>query len=223
MGHAIGARAEVGRIFLYPMRFEDFMRVGILLVAMLISAPAALRGQAQGTATLPTAEQQVAAAVLPLPEGMRAGAAVLGYRTPGALTELRKGSNGMTCLADDPAAPAFHVACYHESLEPFMARGRALRAEGVKGGMVDSTRFKEIKAGTLKMPSGPAALYSLSGPAGSWDPATNAVKEVRALYVVYIAGATSASTGLPTIPAPGLPWIMFPGTPKAHIMFVPEM
>jgi hypothetical protein len=161
--------------------------------------------------------------VLALPESMRGGATVLGYRAAGTLSELRKGGNGMTCLADDPESPAFHVACYHESLEPFMARGRALRAQGVKGGMVDSTRFKEIKEGTLRMPSTPAALYSLSGAAGSWDPATNAVKDGRALYVVYIAGATAASTGLPTQPAAGLPWIMFPGTPKAHIMFVPDM
>lgn len=199
------------------------MRFGTAFLIGLLSAPAALRGQAGPAAALPTPDQQVAAAVLALPDGMRAGAAVLGYRTAGALTELRRGTNGMICLADDPANPAFHVACYHESLEPFMARGRALRAEGAKGGMVDSARFKEIKAGTLKMPTTPAALYSLSGPAGSWDPATNQVKDGRPLYVVYIAGATSASTGLPAIPAPGLPWIMFPGTPKAHIMFVPEM
>ena len=201
------------------------MRVGTVLLTVLVCAPAALRAQAQSSApaTMATSEQQIAAAVLALPEGMRAGAAVLGYHMPGHLMELRKGSNGMICLADDPASPVFHVACYHESLEPFMARGRALRAEGVKGGMVDSTRFKEIKAGTLKMPTTPAALYSLSGPAGSWDPATNQVKDGRALYVVYIAGATAASTGLPAVPAPGLPWIMFPGTPKAHIMFVPEM
>ena len=197
------------------------MKPGSLLLTALSLSPASLLGQA--AASLPTAEQQIASAVLALPEGMRAGAGVLGYHMPGHLMELRKGSNGMTCLADDPAAPAFHVACYHESLEPFMARGRALRAEGVKGGMVDSTRFKEIKEGTLKMPSTPAALYSLSGAAGSWDPATNAVKEGKALYVVYIAGATAASTGLPTQPAAGLPWIMYPGTPKAHIMFVPEM
>jgi hypothetical protein len=197
------------------------MNPGSLLLTALSLSPAALFAQA--AATLPTAEQQIASAVLALPEGMRAGAGVLGYQMPGHLMELRKGSNGMTCLADDPAAPAFHVACYHESLEPFMARGRALRAEGVKGGMVDSTRFKEIKEGTLKMPSTPAALYSLSGAAGSWDPATNTVREGKPLYVVYIAYATAASTGLPTQPAAGLPWIMYPGTPKAHIMFVPEM
>jgi len=193
------------------------MRPCTSLSALLLLSPVSLLAQ------LPTSDQQIAAAVLALPESMRASATVLGYRTAGTLTELRKGSNGMTCLADDPESPAFHVACYHESLEPFMARGRALRAQGVKGGLVDSTRFKEIKDGTLKMPTTPAALYSLSGGAGSWDPATNAVKEGRALYVVYIAGATAASTGLPTQPAAGLPWIMFPGTPKAHIMFVPEM
>jgi len=193
------------------------MRPCTTLSALLLLSPVPLLAQ------LPTSDQQIAAAVLALPESMRATATVLGYRTAGTLTELRKGSNGMTCLADDPESPAFHVACYHESLEPFMARGRALRAQGVKGGLVDSTRFKEIKEGTLKMPTTPAALYSLSGGAGSWDPATNAVKEGRSLYVVYIAGATAASTGLPTQPAAGLPWIMFPGTPKAHIMFVPEM
>src|ERR1044072_1343532 len=99
------------------------MRPCIPLSALLLLSPVALVAQ------LPTSDQQVAASVLALPESMRAGATVLGYRSAGALTELRKGSNGMTCLADDPESPAFHVACYHESLEPFMARGRALRAQ----------------------------------------------------------------------------------------------
>ena len=45
----------------------------------------------------------------------------------------------------------------------------------------------------------------------------------RPLYVVYIPFATAESTGLSATPAPGTPWIMFPGTPKAHIMFVPDM
>jgi len=36
-------------------------------------------------------------------------------------------------------------------------------------------------------------------------------------------GATTASTGLSAKPAEGTPWIMFPGTPKAHIMLTPKM
>jgi hypothetical protein len=41
-------------------------------------------------------------------------------------------------------------------------------------------------------------------------------------YVIYIPYATSASTGLPLKQdAPGMPWIMDPGTPRAHIMINP--
>ena len=129
----------------------------------------------------------------------------------------------MICLADNPADSTFHVACYHESLEPFMARGRALRASGVTGEQVDTVRFREIREGTLKMPAGPAALHSLSGPAGSWNADSNTVAGGRALYVVYIPFATPQSTGIPAVPGPNQPWLMFPGTPKAHIMFVPRM
>lgn len=171
---------------------------------------------------LPTPAQQIASAVLPLPEAFRDGAAVLGYRTPGVLTELRKGTNEMICLADNPAVAAFQVACYHEAMEPFMARGRALRVEGVEGDQVDTVRFREVREGKLPVPSGPASLYSLTGPAGSWDPATNEVTGVRPLYVVYIPNATEESSGIPARPAPGKPWLMFPGTPKAHIMYVPR-
>jgi len=170
-----------------------------------------------------TVEQQVASAVLPMPEGLRAGATVLGYKEAGKLVELRKGTNGMICLADDPTAPAFHVACYHEGMEPFMARGRQLRAEGITGEQVDTVRFREAKEGKLKLPTMPAALWQMSGPPGSYDPVKNEIKGASSLYVVYIPYATEQSTGLPAKPAPGLPWLMFPGTPKAHIMFIPTM
>jgi hypothetical protein len=194
------------------------MRYAFLAMSLLASSPLA------GQSALPTVDQQIAGAVLPMPEGMRAGATVLGYREPGQLTMIRKGTNGMLCLADNPAIPTFHVACYHESLEPFMARGRSARAEGVPEQQVDSVRFREIAEGKLEMPAQPAALWQMSGPAGSWNPVTNEVTGARPpLYVVYIPFATEASTGLPAKPAPGLPWIMFPGTPKAHIMFVPGM
>jgi hypothetical protein len=168
--------------------------------------------------------QQISAAVLPLPAEFRADATVLGYHAGSpTLVSLRKGAGAFTCLAANPALPNFHVACYHNTLEPFMARGRSLRAEGVKGEQVDSARFKEIRTGKLKMPDHPAALYTLTGPAGSYDAESGTTKGARALYVVYIPGATPASTGISAKPAEGTPWIMFPGTPKAHIMFVPKM
>ncbi|MEO8450205.1 MAG: hypothetical protein ABI647_10470 [Gemmatimonadota bacterium] len=194
-------------------------------LALVVPAVLAIGGTTalQGQAPIPSAAQQIAAAVLPLPVPMRAGATVLGYRDGPALVELRKGTNGMICLADNPAAPAFHAACYHESLEPFMARGRSLRAAGVAPEKVDSVRNAEALAGSIAMPKTAAALFSLSGPAGSWDATTNEVKGGRALYVVYVPFGTTESTGIPSTPGKGTPWLMSAGTPRAHIMFVPDM
>src|SRR3954467_5940114 len=148
-----------------------------ILSFALAALPVALGAQAPKPATAPaplTEAQQIAAAVLPLPAEFRADARVLGHRAGSReLVTLRNGNGAFTCLANDHAGTRFHVACYHKSLEPFMARGRALRASGVKDGDVDSTRFREIRRGTLAMPKQPAALYSLTGPAGSYDAATN--------------------------------------------------
>ena len=135
---------------------------------------------------------------------------------------LREGKNGMTCLALFVIRDDFHVACYHKGLEPFMARGRELRAQGVKGDKVDSVRFAEIKSGKLKMPLY-GALYSLSGKKEAWDPRTGKVTGATPLGVVDIPGATTESTGLSANPSQGGPWIMFPGTPKAHVMIVGAM
>ena len=187
-------------------------------VAMAFLASAVQSLGAQGT--IPPKEQQIAAAVLPLPAEGRAAARVMGYGADGKLVVLREGKV-MTCLASDPKMDRFHVACYHESMEPFMARGRALRGEGVKGDQVDSVRFKEAKAGSLKLPSSPASLFSLTG--GAFDAKTGTAPGAKHLYVVYIPYATSESTGLSTKPNGTQPWIMFPGTPKAHIMFTASM
>ena len=176
-----------------------------------------------GPTTILPAEQQIAAAVLAAPETMRAGATVLGYAPDGRLKKLRQGRGELVCLASDPKAEKFHVACYHRALEPFMARGRSLRAHGVTGDRVDSVRFAEARAGKLRLPRQPAMLYSLTGPPDSFDPATGTASKAQPLFVVYVPYATAASTGLSAAPVEGAPWIMHPGTPKAHIMFQPRM
>lgn len=188
----------------------------ILGTVLMVTASVPLMAQS----TAAPREEQVAAAVLPLPEQLRATARVLGYGADGKLGVIREGK-GMVCLAPNPTRKEFHVACYHEAMEPFMARGRELRAGGTPEIQVDTVRFAEVKSGKLKMPAGPAALYSLTG--GTFDPKGGTATGSRRLYVVYIPGATGASTGLPERPRGSDPWIMFPGTPKAHIMFTAGM
>lgn len=185
----------------------------VIAISLLTSAGT----QVAAAQAAPPANQQIAAAVLALPEKMRDEAGVMGYKTVGKLELLRPAKNGMLCLADDPAEAKFHVSCYHESMDPFMARGRVLRSTGVKGAQVDTARFAEVKAGKIKMPEAPASLYQIFG--DSYDAATNTVTNGNALFVVYIPFATEKSTGLSTTPSNTKPWLMLPGTPKAHIMF----
>jgi len=195
-----------------------FRLIGACAGAALV-LPAFLAAQGQ---VLPAAKQ-IQAAIAAAPAEMRDGAGVWGYNESKKLVKLREAKNDMICLASNPDGKQFHVACYHKLLEPFMARGRELRAQGVKDDQVDTVRFKEITSGKLQMPKTPSALYTLTGPPNSFDATTGKVTGAKWLYVVYIPGATEQSTGITEKTAPGVPWIMYPGTPKAHIMFFTGM
>jgi hypothetical protein len=204
------------------------MRSTLLVAVSALMLTLKAQGQSQpapSTVSTPglSAEQQITAAVLAAPEEMRAGATVWGYSPEGRFKRLRKGRGALVCIASDPKSDKFHVACYHRSLEPFMARGRALRAHSITGDRVDSMRFAEVRAGKLRLPRQPAVLYSLTGPLDSFDPTTGRAPKAQPLFVVYVPFATERSTGLSTTPLEGTPWIMHPGTPKAHIMFQPRM
>lgn len=189
------------------MKLPIFWPVMAMVLAPLTAAPAQERSPAT----------QIAGAVLPLPDSMRAGARVLGY-VGGRLVEIRTGTNGMICLADNPADSTFQASCYHQSLEPFMARGRALRAQGLGQNAVDSIREAEVRQGRLKMPAGPAHLASVFAPSDRFDPGAGLPQGSGALDVIYIPYATTASTGITTQPSATRPWLMHPGEYRAHVM-----
>ena len=169
-----------------------------------------------------TDEALLATALMAAPEASRAGCTVIGYNTVGEFVTFREGTNEFICLADDPKKEGFNAACYHKSLEPFMARGRALKAEGKSAKEVFDIREEEVKAGTLTMGDQGATLHIYFGPETEYDPATGTVAAAKYRYVVYMPFATAASTGLPEAPiAPNHPWIMNPGTHRAHIMISP--
>ncbi len=170
--------------------------------------------------TIPGPEDQIKVAVLAAPADFREGAMVYGYDAKGQLTVLRKGANQLICLGDDPKQVGISVSAYHTDLEPFMARGRVLKSEGKTFQEIFDMREAEVKSAQLQMPKNPSTLYVYT--ADEWDAATGTVKNGYLRYVIYIAYATSESTGLPLKPTvAGEPWIMDPGTHRAHIMISP--
>lgn len=184
-----------------------------LVSIVLIVAPAV-----GFSADSPTPDRQIELAVLAAPEDERESCTVLGYDATGEVIVLRDGTNGLICLADNPASEGFSVACYKEELEPYMRRGRELRKQGVEFQEVFNIREEEVKNGTLPMPD-KSILTVLTG---SLNSATGELLNTYVRYVIYIPFATPESTGIPLKPVtPGGPWIMDPGTHRAHIMINP--
>lgn len=191
------------------------MRLFSLTVSVLVLVACGTQAQSP-----PDSEAQISAAVKAAPSSMRDAATVLGYNDNMERTTLRDGDGKLICLSDDPRTDDFHVACYHESLEPFMKRGRELREEGHSGAAVDSIRRAEIEDERLSYPDRPTALYNLSGPDNAYDADADTVRDGSRLRVVYVPYETAETMGLPTEPQGG-PWLMAPGEPWAHVM-IPE-
>ena len=192
------------------------MKAYFFLVIFVITASLTAQNK------IPSAEVQIKTALLAAPEEQRSEAMVYGYSESGEMIVLQEGSNNLICIADDPEFDGIQVACYAKKLEPFMARGRELKAEGKSEIEKRKIRKQEVESGKLQMPDTPSTLYVYSGSSEDYNSSTGELKNGKFRYVVYIPYATAESTGLPLKPDnPGMPWLMDPGTHRAHIMISP--
>ena len=165
-----------------------------------------------------SAEAQIRFAVQAAPAELRDGATVQGWDTDGSFVTLREGDNELVCLAPNPQSEQFEVSCHHVGMEPYYERGRELIAQGITGNERMQARWDEFTAGELPIPFG-SINYILTGEAA--DPATGTIEGPFLRWVIYTPNATPETTGISARPAPGAPWLMFPGTPGSHIMIVP--
>lgn len=196
--------------------------INCMKTALILAAFNLVMCKALAQTVIPSPEAQIRAAVLAAPADQRNAATIYGYTENKTFVLLREGSNEMICLADDPDQPGFSASCYHKDLEPFMKRGRELKDLGKSPKETFDIREEEVKSGKLNMPEQPVTLYVYSAPEENFNPMAGEVKDGNFRYVVYIPYATAESTGLPLKPeAPGMPWLMDPGTHRAHIMINP--
>jgi len=148
----------------------------------------------------------------------------LGYDNEGKLTMQRQGKkNQLICLVDDPWNKAFHGACYHKDLEPFMAMGRKLKRGGFHTQDIRRLRAEAAESGTLKMPEKPANLFVFDVNQEMVYFHTGEVQIGRLLAVVHIPYLTGEESGFPTQPvSTGIPGLMDTGTHRAHIVITPS-
>src|SRR5262252_6419334 len=176
-------------------------------------------------AVLPAAQsssqsQVIAGALLPLPEALRAAATVVRLDSTFHPEELRKGTNGMVCIADAPNDDRFDVRCYRDSFIAVVYRAFQLGYQ-VSGEKVEA----EIKAGKLELSREPTAGYRCLGPIEGYDAARNTVDaRIECWQSMHFPFRTAAELGFPDerdIPESQqrtLPYVMSSGKYWAHVM-----
>ncbi len=160
-----------------------------------------------------TVDQQIAEATKILPEDLRAGATVVTYdATTGARKVLRQGTNFVEC---QPRMADGFERCYNKSLALRRDFEAKLRAQKKTDEEIQQAVAAAIKAGSLPAPA--KAMMSYRG----FDKSDR----IQNLWVMSLPNATPESVGVSTVSqrdqaldGKGLPWMMLPGTPGAHIM-----
>ena len=166
------------------------------------------------TAANQTTEEQIAEAVQPLPEGLRAGATVVVYDAEsGARKVLRQGTNTLEC--EPRNAETGFIRCYNNLTVPRKELEAKLRAQKKTAKEIQETVAAEIKAGTLKVAPYGTMAYRLATKEGV----------IKRLWVMSVPMATPESIGVSTtsqrdaaLKGHPIPWLMLAGTPGAHVM-----
>ena len=176
--------------------------MGGILIATLLLASSQVYAQKSG-------DEQIREAVQALPEALRANATVIGYSDSGKRITLRKGTNGMTCWADDPEPnldEPYYVLCFPKSLKQFFVRNHELKEAGVADRR--TVLEKEIESGKITMPQFDIR-YTLRG---------QELESALPLTIIHVPYATTEGTGFSSEIDHFRPWLMMEGTPYAHIM-----
>ena len=181
--------------------------IGVAAAVLLASPLAVAVPQAQSPDPL------IAEAVQILPADLRAGATVVTYdKATGARKVLRQGTNFVEC---QPRMDDGFTRCYNKALGPRRDLEAKLRAEKKTDKEVTDAVAAAVKAGTLPQPSN--AMFAYRG----YDKRDR----IQQLWVVSLPNRTPESVGVSTVSqrdnaleGKGLPWMMLPGTPGAHIM-----
>ena len=139
------------------------------------------------------------------PASISKAAAVITMDAAGKMTELRKGTNGWTCMPDNPETPGPDPMCMDGNAATW-----AMAWVGHKTPPTDQ----------------PGVMYMLKGgtDASNTDPyatkPTEGADWISTGPHLMVVGSTAVLKGYPSGPSPDTkaPYVMWGGTPYAHLM-----
>jgi hypothetical protein len=173
-------------------------RAGLALIGLAGVLMAAVPAAAQDMDT----EAMIASAVSAGPASISADATVMDW----SMNVLREGSNGWTCLPDDPNAEGNSPWCVDAAWMNFL---EAL----VSGG---EPSYQGMGVAYMLQGDQPICNSDFFAsmeecPEGDWVTGLGA-------HMMLLVSDASMLDGMSTDHMNGGPWVMFPGTPFAHVM-----
>ncbi len=181
------------------MRCLLTVKSGFVAACGLVAAGAAFADDAE---LIKSAESAAPAAV-------SGGATIYAMDDTGAIKTLREGTNGFWCMPDNPASPGPDPMC----------------------GDANSMEWATAWIGKTEPPKGKVGfMYMLAGGTDSsnTDPYATAPAEGNNWITtgphVMVVNAMDVMAGYPTDPMPdtSMPYVMWAGTPYAHLMIPVE-
>lgn len=149
----------------------------------------------------------IASAMSAAPAAVGRNATIVAMAEDGTMKTLREGSNGWTCMPDSPATPGPDPMCMDANA---LKWGMAWMSHGEPPAETPGFMYM-LEGGTDASNTDPYATK----PDGDW---------IKTGPHVMIVGSMKALDGYPSGPSPDtrVPYVMWAGTPYAHLMIPVE-
>jgi hypothetical protein len=176
--------------------------------AAIVAATLAMTTNAQAAAAKkgPSDKQLIASAMKAAPAKVAKGATIVTMEADGKMRTLRQGTNGFTCMPDNPATPGPDPMCMDKnSLEWAMA-------------WVEHKTPPAGKVGFMYMLAGGTDASNTDPYATKPEPNNSWVKTGPHVMVVGADASFYDSYPKDAKPDTALPYVMWSGTPYQHLM-----
>jgi hypothetical protein len=183
------------------MKHRKLFAVGVLALAMAAGTPLA---SAQST-------PEIDKALSALPEGLRADATVIKWKSDFSYDTLKQGKSKLVCYdrSGQPLQQPFSIECTNVGNLPRVAQNMKIESTAGDRDKANAAVAAAEKDGTRVKAEFGSVFFNFMG--ASEDKA-------RRHTTISVPNATAASMGLPDTRDAGGAWIMGGGTGGAHIM-----
>jgi hypothetical protein len=175
-------------------------------VAMVSALAITMNAQAAEEKKPPTDKELIKSAMSAAPAKVAQGAAIVAMEADGKMRTLRAGTNGFTCMPDNPATPGPDPMCFDKNAADWVMA------------WVHRKTPPAGKVGLMYMLAGGTDASNTDPYAAKPEPNNNWIKTGPHIMIVGADASFYDQYPKGAKPDTSVPYVMWPGTPYQHLM-----